>query len=188
MQRTEKISMSTCKHHWDMPPIRARRRLRRCWATVKVFWLIASSPNHCDWYQYLMIRAFAIIADSMCLSLSQLIYSFDGPVSIFLHHMSSEWAPVPCTTLPSSRARRSRYLLCQPMEYAVAAVRFRAYFEPESPTDDFKGSIDTASPRIIECKTSSLPIKSRITRRVTRCQKESLSAEEELRIRNNIIF
>jgi hypothetical protein len=64
-------------------------------ATVETLCCIISLPNHCDWYPYLMMRAFGATAGSMLSSSSQLTHLGLSLVPAFVHQLSSGWAPRP---------------------------------------------------------------------------------------------
>ena len=84
-----------------------------------------------------------------------------------------------CNTIPSSRERRSRSRPSQPVP-AVVDDEFSERNDFEEP--NFEGwlpsgvSAGSDSPKMTESKSSSIPMKSRMTLRVMRCQKVSLSS------------
>lgn len=62
----------------------------------------------------------------------------------------------------------------------VASERSRVKFDVKRPIDGFDVSVGRDSPRMTERRASSIPIKSRITRRVIHCQNDSLSSSPGL--------
>ena len=64
-------------------------------ATFEAFCRIAPSPNHCDWYPYLMMRALGAASGSMSFSSSQFTHRGFSAVPTFLHQLSSGCAPMP---------------------------------------------------------------------------------------------
>ena len=84
-----------------------------------------------------------------------------------------------CNTIPSSRERRSKSRPSHPVP-ALVGDKFSERNGFEKP--NFEGSLPSIisagsdSPKMTESKSSSIPMKSRMTLRVMRCQKVSLSS------------
>lgn len=81
--------------------------------------------------------------------------------------------------MPSSRAIRSKRRDSQVEVFGIVGSSL-IDFEEAGPAEGFLAAADlsstTLSPNMTESMESSMPMKSRITRRVTRCQKDSLSS------------
>ncbi len=82
--------------------------------------------------------------------------------------------------MPNSRARRSSRRFSHPEYDVVASERSRDDFDAERPIDGFDIPVGRDSPRMTERRASSIPMKSRINRRVTRCQNDSLASSAGL--------
>ena len=85
------------------------------------------------------------------------------------------WSESCCTRTPSSRATRSSRRFSHPKSPRDASERLGADLDEDSPAVGFVVSLGRASPKMIDRMASSIPMKSRMTFLVTRCQNDSSS-------------
>ena len=96
-----------------------------------------------------------------------------------------------CNSIPSSRDRRSKSRPSQPVPAGMDDELFKRndLAEP-NPREGLPSSLSVGSdsPKMMESRSSSIPMKSRMTLRVMRCQKDSRSSiTEELALKGPVV-
>lgn len=96
-----------------------------------------------------------------------------------------------CNSIPSSRERRSKSRPSQPVLVDnCLELSKRNDFEEPDPEVGLPSSLSVGSdsPKMMESRSSSMPMKSRMTFRVMRCQKDSLSLiAGELALKGSVV-